>query len=320
MLNKNLSAIGFVKRMWKEASYIIALIVLIIFASIASSSFLQLTNVMNILRQASIVGIISLGMTFVIISGGIDLSVGSVLAVTGAILLSLQISGIPTWICIIIACLASAFIGFINGFVISKARLAPFIVTLATMTIARSLVIFITDGANIIGNLADKGFANIGGGKIWVIPVPVLIFAVLVIIMAFILNKTKFGRYVYAVGGNEETALYSGIRVDRIKIATYSLLGLMVGIASTIEASRLASVTSTSSGLYYEMDSIAAVIIGGTPLSGGRGKIYGTVVGVIILAIIGNIMNLVNVSPYLTGTVKGIIIIVAVMIQRREKA
>lgn len=316
---KDATATGVIKKVWKESSYFVALIVLIILASIASRSFLQLTNLMNILRQASIVGIISVGMTFVIISGGIDLSVGSVLAVTGAILLSLQLAGIPTWLCIILACIASALIGMINGFVISKAKLAPFIVTLATMTIARSLVIFITDGANIIGDLRDFGFASIGGGKVWFIPIPVIIFAIIIIIMQFVLNKTKFGRYVYAIGGCEETALYSGIHVDQVKIAAYSLLGLMVGVAATIEASRLASVTSTSSGMYYEMDSIAAVIIGGTPLSGGRGKLIGTVVGIIILGIISNIMNLVNVSPYLTGTVKGIIILVAVMIQRRSK-
>jgi ribose transport system permease protein len=142
-------------------------------------------------------------------------------------------------------------------------------------------------------------------------------FIGVILICWYVLNKTKFGRYVYAVGGNETTANYSGIQVDKIKIMTYGLIGLLVGIASVIETARLASVSSSTSGLYYEMDAIAAVIIGGTPMSGGKGKISGTVVGIIILGVIGNIMNLINISPYLDGAVKGIIILIAVLVQKR---
>ena len=306
----------FIGKIWKENSYVFALIVLIVFASIASSAFFTPANLFNILRQVSIVGIISLGMTFVIIGGGIDLSVGSVLAVCGVIILVLQQIGAPIALSIIAGCGVGIGIGCGNGFIIAKAKLAPFIVTLSTMTIARSLVIFLSDGSSVIGD-STSVYTEIGNGKLGVIPIPVVIFAGMILLCFFLLNKTKFGRYVYAVGGNETTALYSGIRVDKVKIMTYAIIGLMVGIASMIETARLASVSSSSSGLYYEMDAIAAVIIGGTPMSGGKGKIAGTVVGIIILGVISNIMNLVNISPYLNGAVKGIIIMVAVLLQRR---
>ena len=306
----------FLNKIWKENSYVFALIVLVVFASIISDDFFSTVNIFNILRQVSIVGIIALGMTFVIISGGIDLSVGSVVAVCGVVILVLQEMGVPVVLSIAAGCAVGMGIGCTNGFIIAKAKLAPFIVTLATMTIVRSLVIFFSDGSSVIGD-ANSVFTQIGGGKLGMIPIPVIIFAGMIVLCYFLLNKTKFGRYVFAVGGNETTALYSGIRVDKVKIMVYGLIGLMVGIAAMIESSRLASVSSSSSGLYYEMDAIAAVIIGGTPMIGGKGKISGTVVGIIILGVISNIMNLVNISPYLNGAVKGIIILVAVLLQKR---
>lgn len=306
----------FIKKIYKENSYVFALIALVAVACIVSDDFFSTANIFNILRQVSIVGIIALGMTFVIISGGIDLSVGSVIAVCGVVMLVLQQMDVPIILSIVAGCGVGIAIGCANGFIIAKAKLAPFIVTLATMTIARSMVIFLSDGSSVIGD-ASSAYTQIGGGKLGPIPIPVIIFAGMIILCFYLLNKTKFGRYVYAVGGNETTALYSGIRVDKVKIMVYALIGLMVGIAAMIETSRLASVSSSSSGLYYEMDAIAAVIIGGTPMSGGKGKISGTVVGIIILGVISNIMNLVNISPYLNGAVKGIIILVAVLLQKR---
>jgi len=305
-----------IKNLWKESSYIFALAALVIFGAIASDSCFTSANIFNVLRQVSIVGIIALGMTFVIISGGIDLSVGSVLAVSGVIILVSQNYGMPIPVSILFGCLTGTVIGLINGLVIANAKLAPFIATLATMTIARSMVIFLSDGSSIIGN-ASSSYTLIGSAKIGPIPIPVIIFTALVILSYLLLNRTKFGRYVFAIGGNETTALYSGIHVAKIKTATYALLGLLVSISSIIETSRLASISSSSSGMYYEMDAIAAVIIGGTSLSGGKGKIFGTVVGVIILGVIGNLMNLMNISPYLNGAVKGSIILIAVLIQRR---
>ena len=305
-----------IKNLWKESSYVFALAVLVIFGAIASDAFFTSANIFNVLRQVSIVGIIALGMTFVIISGGIDLSVGSVLAVSGVIILISQNYGMPIPVSIIFGCFTGTAIGLVNGFVIANAKLAPFIATLATMTIARSMVIFLSDGSSIIGN-ASSSYTLIGSAKVGPIPIPVIIFSVLVILSYLLLNRTKYGRYVFAIGGNETTALYSGINVARIKIATYALLGFLVSVSAIIETSRLASISSSSSGMYYEMDAIAAVIIGGTSLSGGKGKVFGTVVGVIILGIIGNLMNLMNISPYLNGAVKGSIILIAVLVQRR---
>lgn len=309
----------FFGKIWREYSYLFALVVVILIASIASPNFLKSTNIFNILRQISIVGIIALGMTFVIITGGIDLSVGPVMAVCGTIMLILQQAGMPIIVSVIGGCLVGIAIGFFNGFIIAKAKLAPFIVTLATMTIVRSLVIFFANGSSIIGD-PKSPFTHIGNGRLFgFLPIPVLIFIIMIALCYVLLQKTKFGRYVFSIGGNEQTAVYSGINVDWIKIITYMLIGLTVGIASIIETARLASVSSASSGMYYEMDAIAAVIIGGTTLSGGKGSIFGTVAGIIILGVISNTMNLVNISPYLSGAVKGTIILIAVLLQKRSK-
>lgn len=301
----------------KENSYFVALIVLIIVAAISNSNFLKITNLMNILRQTSIVGIISLGMTFVIILGGIDLSVGPVVAICSAVIINCQLANMPLIACLLIGCVVGAAIGLLNGVIISKGNLAPFIVTLATMSIGRSLIIFFANGGTYVGKM-DPILMNIGNGGIGVLSYPVIIFVVTIICAYFLLNRTKFGRYVYAIGGNEETALYSGIKVSKIKALTYGLLGLTIGIASIIETSRLVSVSSSTSGLYYELDAIAAVIIGGTAMSGGKGKLAGTVVGIIMLGVINNMMNMAGISTYLNGAVKGIIILAAVLIQRKN--
>jgi len=308
-----------IKMLWRDHGYVFALIILLICATIANPQFMTSTNLFNILRQTSIVGIIALGMTFVIIAGGIDLSVGSVLSVCAVVILQFSNMGVPVFICILLGCVVGMLIGTVNGLLIAKAKLAPFIVTLATMTTARSLVIFLSDGATIAIRDLNSPLAAFGGGKIGIIPIPVIIFIIVIIICFFLLRNTKFGRYVFAIGGNEITALYSGIKVDRIKIMTYALTGLLIGIASVVETGRLLSVSSSTSGLYYEMDAIAAVIIGGTPLTGGKGNILGTVFGIITLGIIGNIMNLMNISPYLNGAVKGVIIVIVVLLQRRNK-
>ncbi|MCT4543927.1 MAG: ribose ABC transporter permease [Vallitalea sp.] len=309
---------NYISKLWHENSSIFALVVLVVFAAIASDKFFQVTNIMNVLRQTSIVGLIAIGMTFVIIGGGIDLSAGSVLALSGGVIILMQSQGLPIILCIIAGCIAGITVGTINGIFISKAKLAPFIVTLAISTMARSLLIHFANGATLIGK-NNATFTRIGNGKLGVVPIPVIIFALVAIIAHFILNNTKFGTYIYAIGGNEKTAVYSGIRVDRIKIATYMVIGFCIGLASMIESARLASVSSSSSGVLYELDAITAVIIGGTSLNGGKGKISGTIVGMLILGIISNIMNLLGISPYLNGAVKGLIILVAVLMQRKEK-
>ncbi len=305
-----------IKMLWQEYSSLFALIILIIVASIASPKFMQLNNIMNILRQCSIIGLISIGMAFVIIGGGIDLSAGSVLAIGGGVLVFLQSQGTSLIVAIIAGCLVTMAIGLVNGLFVTKAKLAPFIVTLAVSTIARSLIIHLANGSTIIGK-RDDAFSNIGNGRIGIVPIPVVIFAIIALIAHFVLKETKYGSYVYAVGGNEKSAQYSGINVDKVKIATYVIMGFTIGIAALIESARLVSVSSSSSGNLYELDAITAVIIGGTSLDGGKGSVVGTVIGVLILGVISNIMNIVGISPYLTGAVKGVIILIAVLLQKK---
>ena len=219
----------------------------------------------------------------------------------------------------ILACCAVAMtFGFLNGMVITKAKLPPFIVTLAVGIIARSVTMYICRGATIMGNNIPQ-FNRIGSGSIFGIPIPFLVVIVMAIVFHILLTRTKFGTYVFAVGGNENAARYSGIKVDRIRIITYMLVGLCTGIAATMEMSRMVAVAAATSGSQYEFEAITAVIVGGTALSGGRGRLIGTIVGFIILGIVNNMMIMLNISPYLSGAVKGAVILFAVLLQRRER-
>jgi ribose transport system permease protein len=273
---------------------------------------------MVILLSTSSIGMISLGMTFVITSGGIDLSSGPVMAAVGTVLIMLQSSGaVPIGVSIAACCLLATLIGFINGIIITKAKLPPFIVTLAIGIIARSLAMFSVKGATIRGNAVPE-FTSIGNGVVGVLPVPFVIVLASVIILGILLHKTKFGSYVYAVGGNERAAIYSGIKADRIKIMTYMLIGLCVGMAAMIETSRMAAIAPSTSGHLYEFEAITAVIVGGTALSGGKGNIVGTVIGFLILGVVTNMMLMMNISPYLNGALKGAVILIAVLLQKKN--
>lgn len=319
---------GFIElagRVWKNYSIVVVFVVILLICGIAAPRFLRPNNLLNILRNTSIVGVIALGMTFVIIAGGIDLSSGPVLATSGAALIVLQgmvtEAGEPAMPLIvpILVCLSiSTGIGFLNGIIITKAKLPPFIVTLAVGIIARSVVMYFCRGATIMGNKIPE-FTRIGNGSIFRIPIPFITAIVLALILHMMLTKSKFGTYVFAVGGNENAARYSGIKVDRIKIVTYMLVGFCTGLAAVIEMSRMAAVAATTSGMQYEFEAITAVIVGGTALTGGKGRLIGTIVGFIILGIVNNMMIMLNISPYLSGAVKGAVILFAVLIQRREK-
>jgi ribose transport system permease protein len=208
--------------------------------------------------------------------------------------------------------------GLANGLIITKAKLPPFIVTLAVGIIARSVTMYFCRGATIMGNNIPE-FTDIGNGSVFEIPIPFVIVVGLAIVFHVVLTKSKFGTYVFAVGGNESASLYSGIKVDRIRIATYMMVGLCTGVAATIEMSRMAAVAASTSGNQYEFEAITAVIVGGTSLSGGRGRLVGTIVGFIILGIVNNMMIMLNISPYLSGAVKGAVILFAVLMQRRER-
>ncbi|SDQ05701.1 ABC transporter permease [Virgibacillus salinus] len=302
--------------LWSEYSVIIAFLIIFIAASIMSPRFLDINNQLNILMHVSIIGIIALGMTVVMLSGGIDLSVGSVLALVGVItVIALNASG-SIFIAVLTAFIVGSFAGLLNGLMVAKGKIASFIATLGMMAAARSIALYIADGGSMSGEVS--GFTAIANSDLWMIDYPIIIFLIMTACVYILMHKTRFGRYVYAIGSNEKAAVLSAIRVDRVKLGVYSLAGLLVSVAAIIETSRLNSISSSSSGMLYELDAIAAVIIGGTRMTGGKGKIIGTFFGVLILGILNNTMNLMNVSPHLQGLVKGLIIIIAVVFQKRE--
>lgn len=296
---------------------IIAFIILCIVLSIASPSFLTVTNILNILRQVSIIGIIAVGMTFVIINGGIDLSVGSVLALSAVVATSFaHPDTYPLFVPIILGMLVGALCGAVNGFVIAKWNVAPFIVTLGMMTVARGLTLVYTGGRPIID--LSESYINLGGGYIAGIPIPIIFFILTSLIGTFILKYTKFGRYVFAVGGNERATRVSGINVKWIKISVYSIVGLTAGLAGILLSSRVMT-GSPVLGTMYELDAIAAVVIGGTSLAGGLGSVGGTVLGVLIVGVLNNGLDLLNVSSYYQQILKGLIIVLAVLLDQKKK-
>ncbi|MEK9198110.1 ribose ABC transporter permease [Ureibacillus sp. 179-F W5.1 NHS] len=293
------------------------LILLIIVVSILNPSFLSIANIFNVLRQVSISAIIAFGMTFVILTGGIDLSVGSTLALTGAIAASLLASGTDPFLTMGIALIIGLILGAINGVIITKGKVAPFIATLATMTIYRGLTLVYTDGRPISGLGDHYSFQLFGKGYFLGFPVPVVTMVIAFVILYFILQKTTFGRRVYAVGGNEEAAKLSGIHTDKVKIAVYAITGFLAALAALILTSRLNSAQPTA-GESYELDAIAAVVLGGTSLNGGKGWIFGTLIGALIIGVLNNGMNLIGVSSFWQQVVKGIVILIAVLMDRKK--
>ena len=307
------------KRIWDDYSIVVVTLLIVAVCSIAAPRFLTVNNLMAISRNMSIVGMIALGMTFVIIAGGIDLSAGHIVATCGAILIILEKNpAIPIPLAIAVCIVVALVIGVLSGTIITKGNLPPFIVTLAIGIFFRSVTMHILRGATLSGRNIPE-FTTIGIGSVGVVPIPLIVLLVFAVVLSLVLKYTKFGSYVYAVGGNENAARYSGINVNLIKISTYVLLGLCIGVAATLDFSRMAAVSASQSALQYEFDAITAVIIGGTPLSGGRGRIIGTIMGVFILGIVSNIMVMMDISPFLSGAVKGTIILIAVMLQKQEK-
>ncbi len=298
---------------------LIGLFLLVIVITLLNPSFLSINNLFNVLRQVSISALIAFGMTFVILTGGIDLSVGSTLALTGAVAASLLASGMDPIIAMGIALILGLILGGINGVIITKGKVAPFIATLATMTIYRGLTLVYTEGRPISGLGDSMTFQLFGKGYFFGIPVPVVTMILAFAVLYFILHKTTFGRRVYAVGGNEEASRLSGINPDRVKIAVYAITGLLAAMSALILTSRLNSAQPTA-GDSYELDAIAAVVLGGTSLTGGKGWIFGTLVGALIIGVLNNGMNLIGVSSFFQQVVKGIVILLAVLIDRKKTA
>ncbi|MDW8542101.1 ABC transporter permease [Staphylococcus sp. KG4-3] len=297
----------------------IGLILLVIIISALNSAFLEPSNLFNLLRQVSINGLIAFGMTFVILTGGIDLSVGSTLALSSAMIAILMVSGVDSIVALLIGCIFGAILGAINGLLITLGKMAPFIATLATMTVFRGVTLVITDGNPITNLNGSYAFQLFGRGYFIGIPVPAVTMFITFIILYIILHKTVFGRQTYAMGGNEKAAFISGIKVNKLKVMIYSLAGLMSAMAGAILTSRLNSAQPTA-GMSYELDAIAAVVLGGTSLTGGKGRILGTLIGVLIIGVLNNGLNLLGVSSFYQQVVKGVVIIIAVLIDRKNKS
>ena len=309
-----------IKKQFKEnqnLGTIVALVILIVFVSVLNPAFLQVNNLLNLMRQLIINGFIALGMTFVILTGGIDLSVGSTLALTSAIFAGLLQGGMPTILAILISLGLGLVLGLLNGILITKGKLAPFIVTLATMTIFRGLTLVYMDGRPIAGPKDDFAFQFLGKGQFFGIPFQVILFIIAYLILWILLTKTSYGRKIYAVGGNEKASFISGIKIDKVKILVYVISALMAVLSGLVLTSRLNSAQPTA-GSAYEMDAIAAVVLGGTSMTGGSGSLTGTLIGILILGVLNNGLNLLGVSSFYQQIVKGVVILIAVLIDRKR--
>ncbi len=312
------------KNQFSRFQSLIALIILCTVLAIRTDTFLTADNGLNVLRQIAVNICIATGMTLIVLTAGIDLSVGSVLALCGAIAAGLLKNGVKipsadlfigfTILGVVLAgILIGAALGFFNGIVITKFKVPPFVATLAMLTIARGFTLLYTKGQPI-SNLGTD-FAVIGTGWWLGIPVPVWIAALVVLFAAFITQKTKLGRYIYAIGGNETAAKFSGINITKVKITVYAIAGALAAIGGIIVTSRLDS-AQPDAGNSYELDAIAAVVIGGTSLSGGKGTVWGTVMGAVIIGVLNNGFVLLDVSPFWQKVVKGSVILLAVIIDK----
>lgn len=313
---------GFVQKY----AIVLILIAMITVVSFLSPVFLQPVNLLNIVRQISVIGLIAIGVTVAIISTGIDLSSGSVVGLAAVVAASLAQQ--PDWsqakypglaLPILVSILAGLGVGmacgFTNGFLIAKFRIPPFIATLGMMTAARGLALLYSDGRPI-SSLTDA-YNFIGQGAILGVPVPILVLALVGIGTHIMLNNTRFGRYIYAVGGNELAARFSGLNLDRVKIGIYTFAGLLSGLAGIVVSSRISS-GQPGLGVGYELDAITAAVIGGTSLSGGIGTVWGTIVGALIIGVLNNSLDLLNVSAYWQQILKGAIIVIAIIIDERK--
>lgn len=308
-----------VKKIFSRLGPLLALVVLVILVTIMSPTFVSPANLLNLLRQVSINAVIAFGMTFVILTGGIDLSVGSILALSGAVTASMLTSGFAAPLALAVGLILGAIFGLLNGILIAYGKAAPFIATLATMTIFRGATYVFTNGNPITGAKMNNNFLFqfMGRGYLFGIPFPIIIMIVVYGILFVLLHKTAFGRKTYALGGNETAARIAGVRTKVVTMLIYTISGLMAAIAGIILTSRLSS-AQPDAGTTYEMDAIAAVVLGGTSLAGGKGRIFGTLIGALIIGTLNNGMNLLGISSFYQQIVKGIVILIAVLLDRRS--
>ena len=300
----------------RQFGTLIGLIGLCLVLWILTPYFLTVSNLLNVAQQISIIAIIAVGMTFVIITAGIDLSVGSVLAFSGMVIGSVLQAGVALPIAIFVGLFVGGLSGIVNGVLITYGRLPPFISTLGMMSVARGAARLITKGRPISG--FSEPFRDLATAEVFNVPLPVLIMAGVYLVAYFVLARTKLGRYTYAIGGNEEAAILSGVNVKAYKIAVYGLCGMLSGLAAIILTARLNS-AGPNAGIMYELDAIAATVIGGTSLMGGEGTITGTLIGALIMGVLRNGLNLLGISSYIQDIVIGAVIILAVLMDMALK-
>lgn len=300
---------------------LIGLLILMAVVTALSPHFLTTDNLLIVLRQTSINAIIAFGMTFVILTAGIDLSVGSVLALTGAVAATLIGLDYSLPFVLVATLVLGTALGAVSGLIVSVGRVQPFIATLVAMTALRGATLVFSGGRPIDAGegVAADAFWYIGGGYLFGIPVPVILAGVVFLVCWFVLSQMRFGRYVYAVGGSEQVARLAGISAGRVKVAVYAISGLMAALAGIVLTARLQSAQPTA-GTSYELDAIAAVVVGGTSLMGGRGTLFGTLVGALIIGVLNNALNLLDVSSYYQMIAKGAVILLAVLVDSRGKS
>lgn len=314
-------------KFWGNYSILMVLLGTILMASLLlGESFFDIQNFINILRNNAILGILALGMAFIIISGEIDLSVGSMLVAVGAIAIAImnffgnmfapELGWLAIVIGILLALICGSIFGALSGWIITKGRVPSFIVTLGFMSIYRSVSMYFMKGGGFFCDI--PAFQKIANSKLFGIPLPIVYFAIVAAASYYIAKHTRFGRHVYAVGSNEKAARLSGINTDKVKIFAFMLMGIMVALAVIIETSRMNSINATSSGQGYELNAIAAVVIGGVAMRGGKGSIIGAVLGVLLLGVISNILNIAGVDVFLVNAIKGTLVILAVLLQKKE--
>ena len=312
-----MSRAGALAQRGRQLGTLVGLVALGILLAVLSPHFLTVSNLMNVMEQTSINAVIAVGMTFVILSGGIDLSVGSLVALSGVALAAALRAGAPLPIALLAGLATGAAAGLVNGLLITRGKLPAFIATLGMMSVARGLTLFLTDGRPISG--FESGFRTLATGRVLGVPASVLLAAALYLAAHVILTRTRFGLYVYAIGGNEEATRLSGVGVRFHKTMVYVLAGLMSAVASVILTARLNSAQPIA-GMMYELDAIAATVIGGTSLLGGSGTIGGTLIGALIMGVLRNGLNLLGISSFLQQVVIGLVIIAAVLVDSALKA
>lgn len=303
-------------KLLRQFGLLFVILAIVIIMSIVSPVFLKPQNIINIIRQVSINGIIAVGMTCVILTGGIDLSVGSVVAITSVICGSFLAMGINWFVACISGVAISILFGLFNGYMISYVRFQPFIATLASMAIGRGIALAYSNGKPY--PIKDPSFIAIGQGYFLGIPIPIILLVIVVAVGLITLKMTTFGRYIFAIGGNENAAKLSGVRTRRVKLTVYVISAICASIAGLILSARISSGQPTA-GESYEMDAIAATAIGGTSMNGGLGSLVGTIEGFFLLGLMTNSMNLLNINSFYQQIAKGLLIVVAVFLDMKSK-